>query len=106
MQTQEEMPHPDNCKWCKEARDCPTVSFDSRILLDPLPQSNQSMTDYLNNLCECGHQMVPSFSSKAKDIPSRLEHTKLCKEHTIRWMEKIITLKMEFNPEEYMEPLS
>jgi len=106
MPVQEDMPHPDNCKWCQEARNCPTSSFDSRILLDPLPQSNQSMTDYLNNLCECGHQMVPSFSPDGKDIPSRLGHTKLCKEHTIRWMEKIITLKMEFNPEEYNQSLS
>ena len=106
MTTKEDMPHPDNCKWCREARSCPTFSFESNVLMNPLPNSGQTMGDYYNKLCECGHQTLPSFEFKGEDTPKRLQHTTLCKEHTMRWMQKVIDLKMKFNPETYREPIT
>ena len=94
---EEKMPHPDECKWCAEARNCTTKWFNAKDLLDPLPQPGQTQRAYLESLCECGHQLIPSFDAEAKDIPETLQHTTLCKEHTIRWMATIIDLKLKFN---------
>tara|TARA_R110002020_G_scaffold23867_3_gene79109 strand:+ start:883 stop:1239 length:357 start_codon:yes stop_codon:yes gene_type:complete len=106
MTVQEDMPHPDKCGWCREARNCSTTTFESRTLVDPLPQPDQTIGAYYEELCECGHQTIPSFEFKGRDIPEWLPHTKLCKEHTIRWMQEVINLKMKFNPEEYGEPIT
>ena len=97
MLTQEDMPHPDNCIWCAEARNCSTKWFSTKDLLDPLPQPGQTQKGYLENLCDCGQQLVPSFDNEAKDIPETIQHTTLCQEHTIRWMTAIIDLKLKFD---------
>ena len=97
MVTQEGMPTPDNCTWCTEARNCTTKAFFAEDLLDPLPQPGQTQTAYLESLCECGHQLIPSFDDKAKDIPKTIPHTTLCKEHTIIWMSAIIDIKLKFD---------
>jgi hypothetical protein len=96
MVTQDKIPEPDNCIWCQEARNCTTVAFLSKDLLDPLLPSTQTMDEYLANLCECGHQRIPSWA-EGEDIPEFIPHTKLCIEHTIRWMEQICRLKVQFD---------
>jgi len=105
MVTGENIPEPDNCQWCQEARNCTTSVFIAQEILNPLPQPDQTIEDYYNNICKCGHQTIPSYNL-GKDIPDYLPHTTLCREHTIRWMESIIKLKMKHNPEEYGEPIA
>lgn len=99
MTTQNDIPEPEDCLECKDARNCTTTTFQTKVLTDPLPQVDQSITDYLSSLCECGHQLIPSFVSG--DTPPSIEHTKLCREHTVRWMQQVIEMKLKFNPEGY-----
>ena len=63
MTTQNDIPEPEDCLECKDARNCTTTTFQTKVLTDPLPQVDQSITDYLSSLCECGHQLIPSFVS-------------------------------------------
>ena len=95
MTTAEDLPNPENCLWCQEARNCTTSAFHSQMLLDPLIPAEQTLQQYLSKLCDCGHQLVPHFA-EGSDIPEFIPHTKLCKEHTIRWMEKVIQLQKEY----------
>ena len=95
MVTQEDLPHPDNCLWCLEARNCTKVAFLSKEILDPILQPNQTIQEYLSTVCDCGHQLIPSWA-EGSDIPKYLPHTKLCKEHTLRWMMKVIDLKLKY----------
>ena len=99
MVTSENIPHPDDCQWCDEARNCTTTVFISQEILNPLPLPDQTLENYYDSLCACGHQTIPSWNL-GEDVPDFLPHTKLCREHTIRWMESVINLKMKFNPEQ------
>lgn len=100
--TVQEIPEPEDCLFCQDARSCPVTSFETSILTDPQPTIDQSLADYLSSLCDCGQQLVPAITW---DIPTRVEHTKLCKEHTVRWLQKVIKLKEQFNPKDYQTEL-
>ena len=79
---------------CLKARNCETKAFEANVILDPIPQPNQSLQEYLANLCQCGQQLVSAFDEPNDDIIS-IPHTKMCIEHTIHWMSQIIDLQIK-----------
>jgi len=93
MTTNSTLPHPDNCEECLKARNCETKTFESHLLQDPIPQPNQSLKEYLENLCQCGQQIIIAFEERVDDSTT-IPHTTVCIEHSIHWMAQIIDLKM------------
>ena len=95
MQTQEsnQLPDPDRCGWCQDARTCTTKDFPAATLATPKPVKDELLSTYFENLCHCGQQMALVLPPDSYTPESIIPHTKLCKEHTIRWMQALIKLK-------------
>ena len=93
MTMTDELPHPDECVQCLEARTCKTTSFEARQILDPLHAPDQTIQDYLKGLCECGQQVIVHFLEEPPKLPEFIPHTKMCIAHTIRWMTSIQTIR-------------
>ena len=101
MTTQEELPDPKDCSACQDARNCTTKNFIPKILLEPLPQVDQTIPEYFRNLCKCGHQLMPGGFGLEEYKEPTITHTTMCVEHTIRWMNSVVNLKHKWNPEGY-----
>ena len=92
--TVQEIPEPEDCGDCQDARSCSTITFDTNTLTDPDVPEGQSITEYLSSLCQCGNQLVPAITWEGQ---AEIAHTKLCREHTVRWMQQIVTLKQTYD---------
>ena len=90
-----QLPDPDRCGGCQNARACTTKDFPIETLTIPKPVKDELLSTYFENLCYCGQQMALVLSIDSYTPSSIIPHTKLCKEHTIKWMQALIKLKEE-----------
>ena len=99
MTTLPDLPNPDNCIWCTAARNCSTPNFEYKLLIDPDVPEEQSLKEYYSSLCPCGHQNPAALATidPRDNPPDIVEHTKMCKDHTVKWLQDLMEMKVKFS---------
>jgi hypothetical protein len=99
MTTFSDLPNPDNCIWCIAARNCSTHDFEYKLLIDPDVPEGQPLKEYYSSLCPCGQQTPAALATTdpRDNPPDIVIHTKMCGDHTIKWLQNLMEMKVKFN---------